>query len=97
ETLTRVLGESPRIDLVLLGMGKDGHTASLFPGSSVLGETEKLVAAVHVIQLDTFRVTLTAPVLCAAAEVVVMTVGDEKAAPLALALEGKAGAVPIQL
>ncbi|HZS40628.1 MAG TPA: 6-phosphogluconolactonase [Polyangia bacterium] len=86
-----------RIDLVLLGMGPDGHTASLFPGTPAIAERARRAMAVYVEKLKSWRVTLTAPVLSAAEEVVVMTVGDEKADALALALEGPDGAVPIQL
>jgi 6-phosphogluconolactonase len=85
------------LDLVLLGMGPDGHTASLFPGTTALDERERPVVAVWVDKLHAWRVTLTAPVLSAAAHVVVCAVGAEKADALKLALESPPGAVPIQL
>jgi 6-phosphogluconolactonase len=85
------------IDLVLLGMGPDGHTASLFPGTPVLKETNALAAAVYVEKMKSWRVTLTAPVLSAAGHVMITTVGEEKADALATALIGPAGSVPIQL
>lgn len=96
QTLAR-LGDPPRLDLVLLGMGPDGHTASLFPGTAVLQETRALAAPVYVEKLASWRVTLTAPVLSAAAHVVVTAVGDEKSDALAAALLEPPGAVPIQL
>jgi 6-phosphogluconolactonase len=91
------LGDPPRLDLVLLGMGPDGHTASLFPGTPVLKETRALAAAVYVEKFSSWRVTLTAPVLSAAAHVIITAVGDEKADALMLALTKPAGTVPIQL
>jgi 6-phosphogluconolactonase len=96
-TEMRPLGIPPRFDLVLLGMGPDGHTASLFPGTQALDETRAPVVAVYVPQLDAWRVTLTAPVLSAAREVVVTVAGVEKADALQKALEGPPGSVPIQL
>jgi 6-phosphogluconolactonase len=96
QTLARI-GDPPRLDLVLLGMGPDGHTASLFPGTPVLAETRALAAPVYVDKLESWRVTLTAPVLSAAAHVLITTVGEEKADALATALTAAAGAVPIQL
>jgi len=91
------LGDPPRLDLVLLGMGPDGHTASLFPGTPVLKETRALAAAVYVEKFSSWRVTLTAPVLSAAAHVIITAVGDEKADALMLALTKLEGTVPIQL
>jgi 6-phosphogluconolactonase len=86
-----------RFDLVLLGLGPDGHTASLFPGTPALTEREARAIAVYVEKFGSWRVTLTAPVLSAAREAVVLAVGDEKADALALAREGADGSVPIQL
>jgi 6-phosphogluconolactonase len=97
EQLLARLGDPPRLDLVMLGMGPDGHTASLFPGTPVLRETRALAAAVHVAKLDSWRVTLTAPVLSAAAHLLVTAVGNEKAEALHAALTKPDGTVPIQL
>lgn len=76
---TLELGQLPRFDLVLLGMGPDGHTASLFPGTTALDEVERLVAATWVEKFNTFRITLTLPVLNNAANVVFLACGAEKA------------------
>lgn len=92
-TLRRVFrtGESemPNFDLVFLGMGDDGHTASLFPYTEALKESSRLVAANHVEKLDTWRLTLTAPVLGAAKEVLFMVGGESKAMALKEVLEGE--------
>ena len=72
-------GELPWFDLVMLGMGEDGHTASLFPGTDALHETARLAVANRVEKLDTERITLTLPVLNAAAEVMVIISGENKA------------------
>jgi 6-phosphogluconolactonase len=79
----------PRFDLMLLGLGEDGHTASLFPGSPVLAESRHLVAAVWVESHQAWRITLTPPVLAHAATVIFLVSGAAKAAALAAVMEGK--------
>ena len=69
----------PRFDLVLLGMGEDGHTASLFPGSDAVKEESKWVLATWMEQLKQDRITLTAPVFNHAVHVVFLVTGKEKA------------------
>ena len=79
----------PRLDLVLLGLGPDAHTASLFPGSPALEETVRLVAAPFVAKLNARRLTLTPPALNAALRVMFLVSGSGKAAPLRDVLEGE--------
>ena len=80
-------GILPRFDLVLLGLGPEGHTASLFPGSPALHEREHWVVAPWVEKFNTFRITLTPPVLNRAAAVLFLAAGDEKADALHAVLE----------
>jgi 6-phosphogluconolactonase len=87
-------GQLPRFDLVLLGMGPDGHTASLFPASKALSEQEHLVVANWVEKFDSYRITLTLPVLNNAACVVFLVSGAEKAETLRAVLGGEAGTEP---
>jgi 6-phosphogluconolactonase len=81
--LERVLGPDLGFDLILLGMGSDGHTASLFPGSPTLEEGEEAVVAVYAAHLDSWRVTLTLPVLNRAHHVLFLVSGASKAGALA--------------
>jgi 6-phosphogluconolactonase len=76
-------GGQPKFDLVLLGLGTDGHTASLFPGTEALHESVHLVTANWVPKLNTHRLTLTFPVLNNASEVIFFVTGAEKAKVLA--------------
>jgi 6-phosphogluconolactonase len=71
--------ESPRFDLVALGMGPDGHTASLFPHTEALNEMTRLVVANHVAQKDVWRITLTWPVINHASSVFFLIGGADKA------------------
>lgn len=82
-------GELPRFDLILLGLGEDGHTASLFPGTAAVHERERLVVAHWVEKLNAYRLTLTPPVLNAAAEVVFLVAGAAKAGVLRQVLKGE--------
>ncbi|HEV8672729.1 MAG TPA: 6-phosphogluconolactonase [Methylomirabilota bacterium] len=91
--IARVLGgvpgeRPPVFDLVLLGMGADGHTASLFPGTAALAERRRWVVANAVPGLGTHRITLTLPILNRAARVLFLVAGADKAATLREVLEG---------
>lgn len=89
-TLRQVLGGNglPRLDLVLLGMGDDGHTASLFPGTAALRERQALAVANFVPKLHSWRLTFTAPLINAARTVAFLISGAGKAATLAAVLDG---------
>lgn len=77
----------PRFDLILLGMGPDGHTASLFPGTAALQEKSRLAVANWVEKLKTHRLSLTLPVLNAARYVAFLVSGTDKAAMVRTVLE----------
>ncbi len=100
ETLRKVFtlqpGEFPRFDLILLGLGTDGHTASLFPGSPALNETKRLVVANWVEKLKTDRITFTLPVLNHAACVMFLVSGADKAEILEQILESPGEELPAQ-
>jgi 6-phosphogluconolactonase len=81
-------GSFPRFDLILLGMGSDGHTASLFPETRALQDTSRLVVANWVEKFKTHRITLTLPVLNRAAVVMFLVSGGDKAETLREVLEG---------
>lgn len=78
----------PSFDLVLLGMGEDGHTASLFPGTAALRARRRWVIANYVNKLDTWRITLTPVILNVAAQVTFLVSGRRKANPLQQVLNG---------
>jgi 6-phosphogluconolactonase len=92
-------GLPPRLDILLLGMGPDGHTASLFPGSAALDERRRLVLPVVGPKPPAERLTITPPVIEAARLVVVIATGGDKAAMVARAIEGPLAPkeVPAQL
>lgn len=84
------LDEVPSFDLIFLGLGPDGHTASLFPGTEALQERDLLVAANFVPELDSWRITFTYPLLNAARQVAFLVEGAGKAEMVRRVIEGDA-------
>ncbi|MHC4455787.1 MAG: 6-phosphogluconolactonase [Planctomycetota bacterium] len=86
QTIRTVFGlqenQRPQFDLILLGMGAEGHTGSLFPDSYARLDTEDLACVVYVLDEDLNRITLTHPVLRAASHLAVLVSGEEKASIL---------------
>lgn len=79
----------PKFDVVLLGMGADGHTASLFPGTTALHATTNLIAVENYVEkLNTFRITLTAATINNASEIIFLVGGSDKAETLKNVLQG---------
>jgi len=89
----------PRFDVVLLGMGPDGHTASLFPGSKALEEKERWVVANWVEKFNSARITFTFPVLNAAANVLLLVAGADKTDMMheVLVVKNRATVYPVEL
>ncbi len=89
ELLIKHFGKDlPCFDLILLGMGEDGHTASLFPGTKVLYEQKRLVQAYYLPPQSMYRITLTAPCINAAKKILFLVLGQKKANALYEVLEG---------
>jgi 6-phosphogluconolactonase len=88
DLLVELLGDAPRFDLIMLGMGTDGHTASLFPGTDPHTDEAQLVRAPYVQKLAAQRITFTPSVLNGARHVLVATEGLAKAPALYAVLEG---------
>jgi 6-phosphogluconolactonase len=99
DVLVRELGSRPRFDLLFLGMGPDGHTASLFPGTIATVDDTKLVVANWVEKFNTWRITLTPHVINDATQVVITTGGSSKADAVHEVLDGprQPDLYPIQL
>jgi 6-phosphogluconolactonase len=99
QLLVEMMGEAPRFDLVLLGMGADAHTASLFPGTDPRTDQEQLVRAPFVETLGAHRLTFTPLVINNARRIAIVAEGSEKAEALRAALEGPYDPVkyPVQI
>ena len=82
------LKEEPQFDFIFLGLGSDGHTASLFPNTSVLHEREHWAGHVYLPEQDSHRVTLTVPLINQARTIVFLVTGDSKAEIVREVLEG---------
>ncbi len=87
--IRKVLGDEGIFDFVLLGMGDDGHTASLFPGEKILHEKKKWVDAYYLKPQEMFRITLTAPIINKAENILVVAFGESKKHALNEVLNGE--------
>lgn len=92
-----VPGDPPQLDVVLLGLGEDGHTASLFPDDPALEEDDRLCIAVHGLKPPFGRVTMTLPLLRAARKLIVLAEGAGKAWAIGATLNGPSARVPASL
>ncbi|HEY9869597.1 MAG TPA: 6-phosphogluconolactonase [Candidatus Obscuribacterales bacterium] len=90
-------GQFPCFDLILLGMGPDGHTASLFPGSQGLQENKRIVVANFVDKFNTYRITLTLPAINQAQNVIFMVAGGDKSRMLSTVLQSPQVVLPAQM
>jgi 6-phosphogluconolactonase len=98
DEIARTLGAAPRFDLVLLGVGPDGHVASLFPGHASVSEQQQLVVPIFdAPKPPPRRLTLTLPLLTGATRVVVMALGESKAAVMHEALTRSDSLLPVSL
>lgn len=95
ETIERVM-QGAAFDLVLLGLGPDGHIASLFPGTLALQVTNSLTTSVYVEKFDSWRVTLTYPVINAARQVIVFIAGAAKSSVVRDIVGKKVSDLPVQ-
>jgi 6-phosphogluconolactonase len=89
QQIRNILGNEGIFDFILLGMGDDGHTASLFPGEKVLDEKEKWVSAYYLKPQEMFRITLTAPIINKADNILVVAFGESKKHALNEVLNGE--------
>ncbi|MEO8760279.1 MAG: 6-phosphogluconolactonase, partial [Bacteroidia bacterium] len=81
-------GETPQFDLILLGLGTNGHTASLFPNSSILSEKKMVTKSVYVEEEKMYRLSMTAPLINNAKQILFLVSGEKKAAILKTVLTG---------
>lgn len=88
QSIKSILGEDGKFDLILLGMGDDGHTASLFPNQQVLQENTKWVSAYYLESQNMDRITLTVTLINKAREIIVITFGENKSHALNQVLYG---------
>lgn len=96
--ITSVLGDPPKLDVALLGVGPDGHVASLFPGHAALSDDRQLVLPIEdAPKPPPRRLTLTLSTIAAAERVVVMALGEEKAAVMREALKQDDSSLPVSL
>ena len=95
---TRFNGQVPRFDLILLGLGTDGHTASLFPGTSAVTEKTRWTCTATPLGQTLTRITLTLPVINAAANILFLVAGESKAAVMGqIAAQSHSQPLPAQL
>ncbi|MET3037680.1 6-phosphogluconolactonase [Chryseobacterium sp. NRRL B-14859] len=89
QQIRTILGNEGIFDFILLGMGDDGHTASLFPGEEVLNEQEKWVDAYYLKPQKMYRITLTAPLINKAENILIVAFGESKKHALNEVLNGE--------